>query len=154
WGVAGVQEIIEGGTGLQGDWAGSVLLVDGDGSRLIFLANPVPGQSAYMSPDDDFSVLEKLGDGRFRRTMPDGTVYQFNAQNRLATVTDRNGNVTRFDYDAAGSLLRIVDPVGLETRFTYQNGKIRSITNPDGRATQFEVDGDGNLTKIIDPDAA
>jgi hypothetical protein len=35
---------------------------------------------AYMAPPGDFSTLERLADGTFRRTMKDGTVYSFNSQ--------------------------------------------------------------------------
>jgi YD repeat-containing protein len=46
----------------------------------------------------DSSVLEHLGDGRFRRTLKDRTVYQFDINNRLVSMKDRHGNATRYAY--------------------------------------------------------
>ena len=81
WGIAGVQEIIENPNG-------SATLIDGDGTTITF-GPPLALGQPYQSPPGDFSRLEKLGDGTFRRTLKDQTVYQFNSDNRLVTVTDR-----------------------------------------------------------------
>ncbi|BAZ08411.1 FG-GAP repeat-containing protein [Calothrix sp. NIES-4071] len=144
WGLAGLQEIVR-------NTDGSLLLIDGNGSYLLFEAPTTPS-SAYVSPVDDFSTLERLADGTFRRTMKDRTVYQFNAQNKLELMRDPNGNETRYVYNAAGQITLVVDPVGLATTFTYTNSKVSSITDPGGRVTKLEYDTEGNLIKITDPD--
>ncbi len=144
WTLAGHQVIVE-------NPDGSVLLMDGGGTRLVFEPDPNnPGQ--YLTPPADFSVLEKLADGTFRRTTTNQTVYQFNDHNQLSTVTDRNSRVTEWRYDAAGSLIKWVDPAGLETTFNYLNGKVSSILDPTGRTTTLEHDAAGNLFRITDPD--
>ncbi|TKB72677.1 MAG: LEPR-XLL domain-containing protein, partial [Nitrospira sp.] len=135
----------------------------------------------YASPVGDFSVFELLYrvsfsqpflaavgvpvpepeppgptyflDG-FLRTMPDHTVSRYTLDGRLTSVTDRNGNLTRYDYDAANHLVKIVDPVGLETIFTYTGGKVSTITDPAGKITQLQYDAAGNLTQITDPDGS
>ena len=111
WGIAGVQEIKEGDDG-------SLLLIDGDGTEVLFDVPEMAGGS-YVAPLGDFSVLERLADGTFRRTTKDQTVYQFDETNRLVSITDRNGNETRHVYDESGHLTAIVDPTGLATSFTY-----------------------------------
>jgi len=111
-------------------------------------------QSRFVSPPGDFSALEKLPDGTYRQTMPDQTVYSFNTLNKLASMTDRNGNTTAYEYDAVGNLSRIIDPVGLATVFAYTAGRVRSITDPANRVTQFEYDGAGDLVRITDADGA
>ncbi|MCG8364026.1 MAG: Ig-like domain-containing protein, partial [Pseudanabaenales cyanobacterium] len=58
WGVAGVQELIE-------TRDGSVLLIDGDGTELLF---KIDSNGVYQAPPGDFSSLERLSDGTFRRT--------------------------------------------------------------------------------------
>ena len=141
WGIAGVQELVENADG-------SVLLIDGDGSELLF--DP-PTDEVYGAPAGDFSTLEKLANGTFRRTMKDQMVYQFDNQNRLISVTDRNGNRTRHIYQN-GRLTKFIDPVGLETTFGYTNGKVTSITDPATRVTELKYDAAGNLLEIIDPD--
>lgn len=129
---------------------GSVLLIDGDGSELLYELSS--GGSEYVSPAGDFSTLEKLEDGTFRRTMKDRMVYTFNSQNQLESIEDRNGNLDRLVYNEAGQLVQTIDPVGLETTFTYTNDQVTTITDPTGRVTQLEYDAAGNLTRITDPD--
>jgi RHS repeat-associated protein len=145
WGLAGLHQLVE-------NPDGTVLLIDGDGSELLFGAPPSAGQP-FVAPPGDFSTLVRLPSGDFRRTTKDQTVYTFDSGNRLATVADRNGNTTRFDYDAGGRLIKITDPVGLETSFGIgANGRVSSITDPASRVTRFEYDAAGNLTRITDPD--
>src|SRR5262249_17187575 len=104
WGLNGLQELV------IDDMDGSVTLLDGAGSALIF--NPFAG-GLYASPSGDFSTLERLPDGTFQRTLTDGAVELFNSQNKLDTVRDRNGNETHYVYDSSGRLLRIIDPANL-----------------------------------------
>ncbi|NJN12816.1 MAG: RHS repeat-associated core domain-containing protein, partial [Richelia sp. RM1_1_1] len=144
WGLAGLQSIVENDDG-------SLLLIDGDGSQLLFEA-PTQTGGSYISPGGDFSNLERLVDGTFRRTMEDGTVYQFDAQNKLELVRDRNGLETQYQYNTDGQISKVIDPVGLETAFTYTNGRVSSITDPGNRVTELEYDTKGNLIKITDPD--
>ncbi|MBE9137977.1 VCBS repeat-containing protein [Nodosilinea sp. LEGE 07088] len=140
WGLAGVQELIE-------TSSGSVLLIDGDGSELVFAKDG----NGYQSPPGDFSVLEKLADGTFRRTEKDQTVYSFDAENHLVSVKDANGNETQHIY-TDGRLTKVVDPVGLETTFTYAGARVSAITDPANRTTRFDYDAAGNLIRITDPD--
>lgn len=141
WGLAGLQELVT-------NPDGSVMLIDGDGSELLFEKN---ADNTYKSPAGHFSTLERLGDGTFRHTTTDQTVYSFDAQNKLVKVSDRLNNETRYLYQN-GVLSKIVDPVGLETTFTYVGNRITAITDPAGRVTKLTYDSNGNLLKITDPD--
>jgi RHS repeat-associated protein len=141
WGLAGLQELV-----INND--NSVIIIDGDGSELLFERN---ADNTYKAPIGDFSTLERLGDGTFRRTMTDQMVYSFNADNLLAGMRDRVGNETTYSYQNR-LLTKMVDPVGLETIFAYSGSKIASITDPAGRSTKLTYDINGNLTKITDPD--
>ncbi|NJO03991.1 MAG: RHS repeat protein, partial [Bacteroidia bacterium] len=144
WGLAGLQEIVE-------NPDGSVLLIDGDGSELLF-ERPAALEGAYQGPPGDFSTFESLADGTYRRTLKDQTVYQFNESGQLASVTDPDGNQTRYLYNELGLLVSIIDPVDLETTFAYEGDRIFRITDPAGRVTQLEYDPNGNLIQIKDPD--
>src|SRR5262249_15391886 len=75
WGLAGLQQLV-----VNPD--NTVLLIDGDGTQLLFRPPATPG-GAYIDPLGDMSMLERLHDGTFRRTLPDQTTYVFNAQNIL-----------------------------------------------------------------------
>ena len=144
WGIAGVQELVE-------NVDGSILLIDGDGSELIYEKFAPTGE--YISAPGDFSKLVRLADGRFQRTMEDKTVYTFNANNRLVSVVDRRGRTTQHVYNPAGQLTKVIDPAGLETVMSYNaGGKLTEIKDPANRITQLEYDAQGNLTRITDPD--
>ncbi len=147
WGLAGLQSLMEGPDGI-------VAIIDGDGQNLQFTPSTEAGFGQYGAPPGDFSKLEKLGDGSFRRTLPDKMVYEFNAQGRLTVERDRNGNETHYQYDAAGNLTKIIDPVGLETTLAYANGKVTSMTDPIIRVTQLHYDAAGNLTRLVNPDGS
>jgi RHS repeat-associated protein len=151
WGIDGLQQVIPGADG-------TALLVDGNGTTLLFQA-PAGGGGAYGSPPGDFSTLVKTAGGVFQRTEKDGTVSLFDAQGRLSSVTDRNGDVTRYAYftsgPASGALQSITDPVGLVTKLDYDAaGHLSTITDPAGRMTHFMFDAQGNLAQITDPNGA
>ena len=81
-----------------------------------------------------------------------GTVLRTTAQTytlagSVATVTDANGNVTRYAYDVADRLVSVADPVGRITTYTYDalNRQI-TVSNPAIQSTpllstQFSLDG-------------
>ena len=139
WSLAGIMQLVA-------NPDGSVLLVDGDGTDLLY--NPGATAGTYVDPSGDFATLQRLADSTFRRTLTDGSVEVFDAAGKLASVTDRNGNVTLYAYDTAGNLARITDPVGLQTIFAYANGHVVTITDPAGRQTTLSYDARGQS----DPD--
>ncbi|MCA9150526.1 MAG: hypothetical protein KDA92_14545, partial [Planctomycetales bacterium] len=143
WGLDGYFEIYPGD--------GGIVLVDGNGNEQIYLA-PDRKDDPFTSLSVDFSELRQLDNGRFVRRMVDGTVYAFNDNNQLETITDRNGNITRFGY-VGRKLANITDPVGLRTIFGYQGDRVNRITDPAGRVTELSYDRQGNLISIKDPDS-
>lgn len=141
WGISGVQELIENSDG-------SILIIDGNGSEIVF-----ENEGGYVSPPGDFSTLRKLEEGTFQRITKEQTVYAFDSNNRLVSITDRNGSQTQHVYNVTGQLTEIIDPVGLSTQFKYANGHISKIIDPAKRETLLEYDASGNLTRITDPDS-
>lgn len=144
WSLAGQQSIVE-------NPDGSVLLLDGRGTRLVFAADPA-NVGHFLNPPADFSTLEKLSNGTYRRTMIDQTVYQFSTDHRLVTMTDRNNRITRWEYNGNGNLSKWIDPAGLETELSYSGNRVSTIVDPAGRITSLFYDDGGNLTQITDPD--
>ncbi len=143
WGLSGLLEIVE-------NPDGSALLIDGNGGEYLFEAPAIEGE-AYESPAGDFSALVQLGDGSFQRTHVDQTVEFYGLTNKLASIIDRNGNLTRFQYDVNDNIEFIIDPVGLTTIFRYDGGRVAEIEDPTGRITAFRYQN-GNLVNIRDPD--
>jgi RHS repeat-associated protein len=147
WGIAGVQEIVE-------NRDGSALLINGNGSEIVF-EKPKQPDDAYQNQPGDLSKLVKLADGTFQRTTTDQTVYQFDSKNRLVSVKDRLGRETKHVYNPLGQLTQVIDPAGLSTSFAYgENGKLSTINDPVNRITRMAYDEHGNLLKIIDPTGA
>ncbi len=150
WSLSGLQRVVEKPINERTRFSGAALLVDGDGSDIVFRKSEL--SSDYQSPIGDFSVLEKLADGTFRRTMKDQTVYQFDERGNISSVTDRNGNATEYMYSAEGRLDGIRDPAGLVTSFVYNGHHVSQIIDPAGRVTKLEHDENGDLKRITDPD--
>ena len=91
-----------------------------------------------------------------RTDAPDINSFTYDASGNRRTATNALGHVTQYThYDATGRLLRMVDPNGLVTSFTYHpRGWLLSRTLGDGsaaRTTIFEYDATGNLAKLILP---
>jgi len=140
WHLGGLERIFLGASG-------DAMIMDGRSQATIFRLE----NGAFITPDGEFSELIETADG-YERRFADGRVKVFDPDGRQIEERDRNGNTTTFEYDATGRLIRISDPVGLETRLEYFAGKLAQITDPAGQVTQFRHDSFGNLTEIIEPD--
>jgi YD repeat-containing protein len=132
WTLESWQEIVE-------NPDGSLLLLDGNGSQLLF--EPPTAGNTYISPAGDYSTLVRLADGTYRRTLKDRTVYQFNAAKKLSSVRDRFGNRTNYTYDATGKLNQIIDPLNQTITLAYdKTGNLTQITDPLGNNTTYSYD--------------
>jgi RHS repeat-associated protein len=68
------------------------------------------------------------------------------------TATDANGGTTTFDFDSAGHLARVVDPLQNSTLFTYDgSGNLTRTTDAAGHVYSFVSDARGNVTQSTDP---
>lgn len=80
---------------------------------------------------------------------PSSTMYTYDADERVTTVTYPDGSVVGLDYDAAGRLANTALPNG-ELHYTYYGatpcagcapGEIASLSGPGGAVLGFEYDG-------------
>lgn len=86
----------------------------------------------------------------------DVTTYQYYPNGNRHYMIDALGHVTEFtDYDAAGRLLRMVDPNGLVSSFTYHpRGWLATSTvgeGPGALTTIYTYDPAGNLERVTQP---
>ena len=89
---------------------------------------------------------------------PDGSTqsYTYSAAGDLASHEDALGNVTRFFYDNRHGLLRIQDSLGRPVaRTEYDDaGRVVAVTDPLGARTQFVHDLDARTQVKVLPDGA
>ncbi len=109
-------------------------------------ANAVTWNYTYTS---DFDELASVSD-------PEGhvTAYGYDAHGNLITITDPNGNVVGYGYNSAGQVTSITKIVGgspLTTTLNYVGGDLAGITDPMGRTTQFFTDELGRTIGTTDP---
>ena len=79
------------------------------------------------------------------------TLYAYNADKRLVSVTDALGFVTAYTYDARGNVLTETTAYGTAlaaaTVYTYDSAdRLTSSTDPLGRTTNYQYD---NLDRLI-----
>jgi YD repeat-containing protein len=76
----------------------------------------------------------------------------YDAQNRLASVTDRTGAVTNIDYGDLGAP-EMVERVGLGTyEFSYDDdGRLASLTLPESSTFDVHVDANGRTDGTTNP---
>ena len=126
----------------------SVIVMDGDGSLLIYTKNP---DSTYTPPAGTHATLSKLVDKFVLRTK-EGVEYEFDLVGRLQTITDLNNNQMTFAYDGDGNLITITDTVGRAITLAYNaDNKIQTITDFTGRQWSYTYDANHNLTSVTNP---
>jgi RHS repeat-associated protein len=142
WSLAGLNQV--------DSVTGGVILDEGGGSSLWFATSG----GGYASPAGDFSTLASVSGGGWTRTMPDGTVANFDSNGYQTAAVDRVGLRTTFAYDASHRVTTITDPYSQSSVLVYDGttNKLNTITDPASRITTFAHSGGTDLTKVTFPD--
>jgi RHS repeat-associated protein len=81
------------------------------------------------------------------------TVYGYDSNSNVTSVTDPLTHATGNSYDALNRLVRVLDPANGTTQYSYDAASnLTQVTDPRGLATAYTYDGLGNLTKQESPD--
>jgi YD repeat-containing protein len=107
----------------------------------------------YVPPPGVYRELVDNGDGTYTWVDKDSTLYDFDTDGKLASITDRNGNQLTFGYDAGGLLPIIgyseyMNPSG-ETIVGYDY-MLTSITDAVGRSVSLHYNTEGRLDSLVD----
>ncbi len=132
---------------------------DGDGYRMA---------SISQSDGSNLAIQYAFIEGRYRvaslaQTAAAGdvrtTAFAYDIVNRVTTITNSLGGITRMSYDAEGQLTQIVHPAATAGAapqvFTYAynaSGDLVSATDASGNVTSYAYDANGNMT--LERDAA
>ena len=133
---------------------GSQLLFHDGGGRVDRFEDQPDGSWARA---EYFRRIERVGP-LYTMTHADRSVWVFSTVPgappdvyKLASITDRNGNVMTFEYDAEGRLAEVRDtlhiPVANERVITFSyngDGFLESVTDWTGRQVQYEYYTDGD----------
>jgi RHS repeat-associated protein len=72
--------------------------------------------------------------------------------NQVTRVIDELGHVTVYSYDSNGNMLSMTNAMGQTTRYSYdQFGQLESVTDPLAHITRIEHDAYGNMSAVVDP---
>ena len=81
----------------------------------------------------------------------DNTIYEFESNGKLASVTDLYGHSKTFDYDPSGNLISVTHSSGELLVYGYDgSGQITSITTSDDNVYQYSYT-DGLLASVTYP---
>ncbi len=107
----------------------------------------------FTPPAGRKDVLIKNIDGSFDLTLERSrSVYRFNPNGALLSMTDDYGNALNVTYDVSGRVYRVTDAVsGRYIEVSYgADGRINIISDSAARQVQFGYSPQGTLTSVID----
>ncbi len=79
------------------------------------------------------------------------TTLAYTPAGLIASITDAQGNVTSYQYDAHGNRTAVIDAMQHQTSFAYDAGdRLTTITYPGGTTTTFTYDSRGRRTSVTD----
>jgi RHS repeat-associated protein len=81
------------------------------------------------------------------------TQYGYDLEGNVASVTDPNGNTTIYDYDALNRLVTVTQPGSVVTSYSYDaHGNLTSVTDAEYHITTYQYDDMGRLVSTTSPD--
>ncbi|GEM_PF-4848993 len=131
----------------------SAVVIDGPRGELFYLPN---GQGGFTATKpNNFAELFSESTG-YRLRFKDGTIYRFDEQGKLQTISDRNQNAFSFAYNEFDLLSAITDASNQTTTFGYTlfsggTWRLTDITDPFGRTWYFVYHPGHTLFAVEDP---
>jgi RHS repeat-associated protein len=134
---------------IKTDAAGNALLVEGDQTST-FLKNATGDE--YTGFDGQGTISKTSSGWRVNRRSDD-SLLQFDADGKIQSVTQRNGWVMAYAYNAAGNLASVANAFNKSIQFAYNAaGQLTAINTPDARTIGYDYDSTGRLSMVDYPD--
>jgi YD repeat-containing protein len=81
------------------------------------------------------------------------TVFEYDGAGQVTAVTDPLGSRTSYRYDTRRRLIQIIQPGGVTTSLSYdRHGNLARVTDAEGHITAYTYDDLGRLVQTISPD--
>ena len=97
----------------------------------------------YLYHDGDVTMTDELG----RTTTQRWRAFGNPSESRLLSLRDADQKEWTYEYNALGSLTRLLGPEGMERRWSYDGRNwLRSQTHPESGTTVYDHDPAGNIT--------
>ena len=130
----------------------------------------VSGRTYYANGREAENLV--FVDGKYKRSLEDGTFQVFDGEGLLYSMYDRNGNHLKlswkgnslmsvvdnngrklsFNYGSTKRLAEISGPNGMVVKYKFDGEDLREVTNAWKNTFKYKYDGVHNLTKIDYPD--
>lgn len=126
----------------------------GTGQAVYFYSS---GGSAFSPMQTDFrGTIVKNVDNTFTLTLKEGSVHRFSSAGKLLSLTDRNGNQTTLAYNANNKLASVTDSCGRVLTFTIDPiyGYATSIQDTLGTIATYTYGTGAVLTAVEYPDGS
>ena len=164
------------GRGWTDNYATSLLVepdgditLHGDEGQIVAYARQPDG--SFVGAPGALSTLSSASGG-YELVRRDQVAYRFDAQGRLLSTKDRNGQGLTFTYDATGLLTTVTDAAGRRATlahnssglvsevsvedgrsvaYGYADGRLTSVTDVRGKTWRYTYDAGGRLATIVDP---
>lgn len=146
--------------------AGDILRVDGQGRADLYrsapgTASPPPGvMKRYLSPTGFYTELSELDSGIFVERDRHGNVITYEQVNGcdpfrnpvpITSIEDRNGNTIHYEYNDSCQLKTVIDTLGREINFGYEDNFLTTVSDFNGRELHFGYNNSGNLNAVTGP---
>jgi RHS repeat-associated protein len=119
----------------------------GDGRVIYFFRGASTGAFTPVIPDFHGQVTQ--GTNGFTLTLQNNTGEQFDANGKLLSLFDANGNTTSLTYGANGFLATVTDPFGRSLNVTTNsNGRATSIADTTGTIATYTYGGGNELLSV------
>ena len=134
---------------------GNLYLTSEDGSKVYVFSNglhtqtlrPMTGAVRYTLGYDANGRLVSVADAN-----GNATTIQRDSNGNPTEITSPHGQVTTLAVDANGYLSQVTDPAGNTFKLSSgSTGLLASLTDPNGNTYSFQYDGFGRLIKDADP---
>ena len=127
--------------------------MDGTGRADLFRDNQ---DGTYQSPNEHYWEMRQVGNSQnVVERSRDGirVEYQFSGDFSglfMSSLQDRNGNAMQFRRGNDGRVESVVDTLGREYQFAYDQNRMSTLTDFSGRVIEFNVI-DGRLDSVTSP---